>query len=489
MKRLTALIIGNGAYPGAGELKNPTNDAIDLAAKLRASGFDVTAVTDAKVAEMGKALKAFQAASKDGDIALFFFAGHGVQIDGENYLLATDTQTDDEDDAKYSSLALNKVIASMDKAKTTTNIIILDACRSNPWERGWRGGLRGMASVYAPKGTLIAFSTSPGQTASDGTGRNGAYTDALLKHIETPDVTIEAMFKRVRNTLSANTGGKQVSWEHTSLSGEFFFNLSVASRITDYGGSAIKDKTFVLDESDPVHVAIKGLKSHTWPVQNPVFTTLNAAMLNRASTDSLFVLGRNILQAADGCSNSAGFFIQNFMSRMAGVSDEKRKAVLDGMLFEIFFSAHGERRADHKVRCYSDVFELQAFPALESSFEFIAGCLVGEADRFFLLPGKAHGVSIDVTLSNDGEFAVEDVYVEGRSVLQPDDPSYLVEKRMYRGRSQASFEESLANEMLVPLRLTKFTYSTPVPAGTMVKFPYGFSVTKAVAAPVAANAA
>uniref|UniRef100_UPI0025F358CB caspase family protein n=1 Tax=uncultured Phenylobacterium sp. TaxID=349273 RepID=UPI0025F358CB len=339
MKRLTALIIGNGGYPGAGALKNPTNDATDLAASLQARGFAVTAVTDAKGAEMDKALKAFHAASKDGDIALFFFAGHGVQIDGENYLLATDSQTDDEDDAKYSSLALNKVISSMDKAKTTTNIIILDACRNNPWERGWRGGARGMASVYAPKGTLIAFSTSPGQTASDGTGRNGAYTDALLKHIETPDVTIEAMFKRVRNTLSANTGGKQVSWEHTSLSGEFFFNLSVASRITDYGGSAIKDKTFVLDESDPAHVSIKGLKSHNWNAQNPVFTTLDAAMMNRASADSLFVLGRNILQAADGCSNSAGFFIQNFMNRMAGVADEKRKAVLDGMLFEIFLNA------------------------------------------------------------------------------------------------------------------------------------------------------
>lgn len=494
MKRLTALIIGNAAYPAPGDLKNPTNDASDLSAKLRASGFDVTTVTDASAADMNKALKAFQAASKDGDIALFFFAGHGVQIEGENYLIALDTQTSDEDDAKFSSLPLNKVITSMDKAKSSTNIIILDACRNNPWERRWRGGeLRGMAPVYAPKGTLIAYSTSPGEFASDGAGRNGAYTAALLQHIDTSDVPVEAMFKRVRNTLSAATGGKQVSWEHTSLSGEFYFNLSVASRITDYGGSAIKDRTFVLDESDPVHVAIKKLKVLTWGTQNTAFDGLTAGVLNKASNDGLFVLGRNILQAADGSSNSAYAFLNNFMSSMAGVTEEKRKAVADGMLFEIFFDPHGERRAAPKARMFNNVFNLQAFPELKSSFDFIAGCLAPDADRYFLLPGKAHGVSIDVTLSSDGENTVEDVHVEGRSVLVPDDPAYLTEKRMYRGRSREGFEEALATEMLVPGGLAKFTYSQPVAASDVIQFPYGFSVLKIAplseATPTTADAA
>ena len=361
MKRLTALIIGNGAYSGPAKLKNPKHDATDLAAKLRASGFDVIEVIDAPVAAMDKALKAFQKASKNGDIALFFFAGHGVQIEGENYLIALDTKTDDESDAKFSSLALNKVIDTMDKAKSSTNIIILDACRNNPWERRWRSsGLRGMAPVYAPRGTLIAYSTSPGEFAADGKGRNGAYTAALLQHIDTPDVPVEAMFKRVRNTLSATTLGKQVSWEHTSLSGEFYFNVSAASRITDYGGSAIKDRTFVLDDTDPVHMAIKRLKSHTWPTQNPVFGALPAAMLNKASSDSLFVLGRNVLQAADGSANGAIALVNDFMNRMAGVAPEKRKAVADGMLFEIFFDSHGNVRTDAKSRMFSAVFELQA---------------------------------------------------------------------------------------------------------------------------------
>jgi hypothetical protein len=488
MKRLTALIIGNGAYPAPGKLKNPTHDAVDLSAKLRVSGFDVTTITDASVAQMDKALKTFQAASKNGDIALFFFAGHGVQIEGENYLIALDTKTADESDAKFSSLPLNKVINSMDKAKSSTNIIILDACRNNPWERCWRGDLRGMAPVYAPRGTLIAYSTSPGEIASDGDGRNGAYTAALLQHIETPDVTVEAMFKRVRNTLSATTGGRQVSWEHTSLSGEFFFNLSAASRITDYGGSAIKDRTFVLDDTDPAHVAIKRLKSHTWPTQNPVFGQLPSAMLNKASNDSLFVLGRNILQAADGNANGASAFVADFMNRLVGVGAEKRKAVLDGMLFEIFFDAHGDVRSQPKTRMFSAVFELQAYPDLADSFDFIADCLAPHVDRYFALPGKANGISVDIALSTDGENAVDDVHVEGRSVLSTDDPDYLTEKRMYRTRARDDFEDWLANEMLVPRRLLTVTYSRALKGGEKVKFPYGFTASKSVP-PATANAA
>ncbi|MGC1301255.1 MAG: caspase family protein [Caulobacteraceae bacterium] len=491
MKRLTALIIGNAAYPATGILKNPTHDADDLSAKLRASGFDVTTVTDASVATMDKALKAFQAACTDADIALFFFAGHGIQIEGDNYLIALDTKTDDETDAKFSSLPLNKVITSMDQANSSTSIIVLDACRNNPWERRWRGGeLRGMAPVYAPRGTLIAYSTSPGEVAADGLGRNGAYTAALLQHIDTPDVPVEAMFKRVRNTLSATTGGKQVSWEHTSLAGEFYFNLSVASRITDYGGSAIKDRTFVLDESDPVHAAIKRLKVLTWGAQNSAFDGLTAAVLNKASNDSLFVLGRNILQAADGGANGAYAFVHDYMNRMAGVTEEKRQAVTDGMLFEIFFDPHGERRAIPKARMFSKVFDLMAFPELSSDFEFIAGCLAPEAERYFLLPGKAHGISIDITLSTDGENAVEDVHVEGRSVLTPDDPAWLGQTRTYRSRNRADFEENLANEMLVPLGLAKFSYSQPVATIAKIKFPYGFSVSKrTTAAPAAVNTA
>jgi hypothetical protein len=480
MNRLTALVIGNGDYPKAGKLKNPTNDAQDLSDKLRAGSFEVTTVLNAKIAEMAKALKAFQTAATDGDVALFFFAGHGIQIDGENYLIAVDTDVADETDAKYSALPLNKVIEAMEKAETSTSIIILDACRNNPWERAWRGGLRGMAPVYAPRGTLIAFSTSPGQLAEDGKGQNGAYTAALLKHIDAPDVTIEAMFKRVRNTLGASTGQKQISWEHTSLSGEFYFNLSVAIRITDYSASAIKDRTFVLDEARYSHGVIKALKTLTWPRQNPAIDDFTAEKASRAGTDSLFVVGRNIYQAADGSSKSARRYINNFVARTAGMAPKKRKALLDGMLFEIFFNSDGEYREKPKTYCFNDVFALQAFPDLEPSFDFIAGCLAGHADQYFSLPGKSHAISVDVTLSDDPENAVTAVHIGGRSVLRLDDPDYDTPDKIYRTSPRSSFEETQSGDMLVPLHLVKFTYSRPVKGDDSIKFPYGYSVRRTI---------
>lgn len=250
-RSLSALVIGNAKYTHTSKLKNPGHDAEDVAEMLERCGFDVTLLNDATYRQMDKALKGFKAALADQDVGLFFFAGHGFQIDGDNYLAAVDTEVEDEVDAKHGSLSLNRVIAQMEKSDTSTDIIILDACRDNPFERSWhRGVARGLAAVYAPRGTMIAFSTSPGQFADDGKGRNGAYTAALLEHIDAQDCSIEAMFKRVRNTLSATTSGKQISWEHTSLAGEFYFNLGVAKRITEYGPTALSDALFVLDD-DP----------------------------------------------------------------------------------------------------------------------------------------------------------------------------------------------------------------------------------------------
>lgn len=173
MRTMAALVMGVAAYPDGNDLKNPVNDAADLAAKLRTYGFEVIVATDCRAVDMAKSLKAFGALLQTHDIGLFFFAGHGMQIEGQNYLLGTDTDMDTETDAKHSSLALDKVVDVMARSKASTKIIILDACRNNPWERRWhRGpGTRGLASVYAPKGTIIGFATSPGEVAYDGVGK------------------------------------------------------------------------------------------------------------------------------------------------------------------------------------------------------------------------------------------------------------------------------------------------------------------------------
>ena len=469
MKRLTALVIGNADYQDNSILKNPVNDAEDIAKKLKHGGFAVTKLIDANCKGMHKALKEFKKASENGDVALFFFAGHGVQIDGVNYLAAVDTPVDDETDVQHGSLSLDRVIDTMKKAKSSTNIIILDACRDNPWDRNWRGGPRGLAPVYAPRGTLIGYATSPGEVASDGSGRNGAYTEALLQHIDAPDVPIEAMFKRVRNTLSANTKQKQTSWEHTSLAGEFFFNLSAAARIDEYSATAIKDRTFVLDEAKFSHQVIRALKTLNWYRQNPALDNLTAERIAGTDPNSLFVLGRNILQAAHGSSGSARDWIVHFCEHTANFKASTRKALLDGILFEIFFDADGKLREYMKVRHFSEAFALQEFPELKESFEFIAAALAPEAHRFFALPGKGHHVPVDVVIDKDE--AVEAIFVGGKDVLAPSDPSPspFGDKGIRPERWRERFEVDLANAMLVPRHLLTITYNKPVEKLTKLK--------------------
>lgn len=211
MKRtMAALLFGNSAYQGCNTLNNPVNDAQDMAAKLTSYGFKVILSTDATRVEMDKRLREFKGLLKTNEVGMFFFAGHGMQIEGTNYLLAVDTDTSSDLDAKHSSLSLDKVIDTMAKSDASMKIIILDACRNNPWERAWHRSpaMRGLASVYAPKGTIIGFATSPGEVAEDGSGRNGTYTAGLLQHIDAPDCSIETMFKRVRNTSDVDPGAR-----------------------------------------------------------------------------------------------------------------------------------------------------------------------------------------------------------------------------------------------------------------------------------------
>jgi len=486
-RRLTALVIGNGAYEEASKLKNPENDADDMAAQLKVSGFSVIKEIDCSYAEMDQALKRFKRTLADNDVGLFFFAGHGLQIDGENYLAAVDTDTGGEDEAKYSSLPLNRVIDVMEKASTSTSIIILDACRDNPFERAWNRSAahRGLAPVYAPRGTLIAYATSPGQVASDGRGRNGAYTAALLQHIATPDCSIENMFKRVRNTLSAATGAKQISWEHTSLSGEFFFNLSLGARIDDYSETALSDGLFVLDDGKASHRIIRALKSLTWPTQNPAIAEVTATLANKASVDALFVVGRNIYQAACGGSHTAKAYLTDFVSRTRGIDSNKRKGLLDGMLFEVFFGPKAKLRKDFKLRRFQELFFLQQHEELASSFEFIAECLLPHIGRFFSLPGKRHAVVVDVVCKPGAaanNHILESLHCGGDSILWLEDPDYAPEPGEPPPREKldlSRFEERVAEQMVVPAHLLTINYQSFSKNGNdRIHFPYGWTARK-----------
>jgi uncharacterized caspase-like protein len=465
MKR-TALVIGNANYPNQ-LLKNPANDAEDMAAKLESFGFTVHKAINCSNLDMEQALNDFRDELYTSDVGLFFFAGHGVQIDGTNYLLAIDTNVMSELTAKHSSLKLDMAIETMEKAPTTTSIVILDACRDNPWRDRWRS-VAGpdLAPVYAPRGTLVAFGTSPGQKAKDGKGRNGAYTSALLQHIGATDCSVETMFKRVRNTLSAATEEKQISWEHTSLAGEFFFNLEVDAKIDDYSPTALRDSALDLDETQKSHRLIKALKSLTWDEQNAALKSFDAAFASKCSERNLFVVGRNIYQAACGDAQKATAYIHNFLERTYGLDDEKRRALLDGMLFEIFFDSNGRLRDSIKGEFFNDVFDLQENHALAPSFDFIARCLKPHAGRFYAVPGKMDRVVIDVVLQSlpedvNSPSSVTKVYFAGQDLLRPEDEDIQIgeEPDSYSRLTRHAFEKRISEQLVVPLWRLSFKYS------------------------------
>ncbi|MBI5108164.1 MAG: caspase family protein [Rhodocyclales bacterium] len=223
-KRL-ALVIGNGGYRDA-PLKNPVNDARALAAGLSALGFEVLKGEDLGQREMTRLIARFGERLAGHDVGMFFFAGHGIQIRGKNYLIPVDAQIASENSVRAEAVDVDAVLDQL--SSSPLNVVILDACRNNPFERRFRSVSGGLAQMDAPRGTLIAYATAPGKVAQDGEGANSTYTAALLKVLGEPGLPVESVFKRVRAEVARVTGDNQVPWEASSLTGDFYFALPVA---------------------------------------------------------------------------------------------------------------------------------------------------------------------------------------------------------------------------------------------------------------------
>ena len=218
----TALVIGNSAYKTS-PLKNPTNDATDIASALRDSGFDVILKTDVNLRGMKNAIKAFGRKLKKGGVGMFYYAGHGVQVNGRNYLIPIEAEINTESEVEYEAVDAGRVLGQMEDAGNDLNIVILDACRNNPFARSFRSAEQGLAQMDAPAGSIIAYATAPGAVAADGKGRNGLYTKYLLKYIKQQGLKVEEIFKLVRVAVVTDTSKKQVPWESSSLIGNFYF--------------------------------------------------------------------------------------------------------------------------------------------------------------------------------------------------------------------------------------------------------------------------
>lgn len=291
-EKRVALVIGNSSYEHVPTLANPSNDAGDMAAVLKSLGFEVVEGSDLKQNEMRETVRRFGEALQGADVSLFFYAGHGMQVGGTNYLVPTDAKLAREGDLDFDAIRLDLVLAQMER-ETKTSIVLLDACRDNPMAQtlarsmGTRSANigRGLARIESGVGTFIAFATQPGNVALDGQGRNSPFTAALVKHLPADAVDLGAIMIAVRNEVLASTQGKQVPWEHSSLTGQFFFkpgapvSAPASPLVTQGAGDSSIELAFwnaVKDTNDP-----QILKTYLDRYPSGTFAGLARVMLER----------------------------------------------------------------------------------------------------------------------------------------------------------------------------------------------------------------
>jgi uncharacterized caspase-like protein len=222
--RRVALVVGNGAY-AVNQLKNPPNDASDVAAALKDAGFEVTLLKDADLTTFEKAVAAFATSLKGADSGLFYYAGHGVAVDGMNYLIPVSPRIDDEKSIKAKAVAVDTVVGKMEGSGVRTVLVFLDSCRDNPFPGASRSGTRGLAVVATPKSvnSLIAYATSPGDVAQDGAGRNGVFSGAFLTQLKQPGQELGVLMRNVKADVDKVTSGKQQPRVDDGMKEAFYF--------------------------------------------------------------------------------------------------------------------------------------------------------------------------------------------------------------------------------------------------------------------------
>lgn len=229
-KRL-ALIIGNSEYGKNNYLENPVHDADDVSSKLFNLGFEVTKLKDGTLRQMDEFISDFGRRAKSYDVVLFYYSGHGLQSQGGNYLMPIDAELDSEADVRYKCLPLNLLLDKLDESNCPMKIVILDACRNNPFLKRWYRGdnARGLAYVNPPKDTFVTFSTAAGSVALDGTGRHSPFTKAFLETLDVPNLSLLEFFNEVGKKVLAETNGGQDPWmNHSTMKGNFYFNQSLS---------------------------------------------------------------------------------------------------------------------------------------------------------------------------------------------------------------------------------------------------------------------
>jgi len=400
-----AFVIGNNDYiEERAKLVNAVNDAREIASVFERLGYEVISGFDCNTESICTLLEDYNSKINDYDASIFYFAGHGFQFDGENYLAAIDCPIENSNQymCKRHSIMLAEITDIIKNATTTINIIIIDACRVSVG----RGVQQHFTNVNAPEGTIIAFSTSPGESASDaGIDGHSIYTGTLLKYIGRERLSVEELFKKVRRTIFNLTSGSQTSWEHTSLVGDFYFNTGqmVHSISLPYDENVVKDRQYQY-KGTRIDKIIEQLKTYNWDKQNPAILEFLKVPSSEITNNENFLVGRNIYQCS-GYAFEATNFIKDLNSNLRQYFDDEENHLLNGILYEIYFNSNGDFRHENiKKNMIEEVFSLRYDDSFKKSFEFLNKTLEPFQEELFFIPIDGNEAMIDI-----------DIYAEQKS--------------------------------------------------------------------------
>ncbi|WP_290817280.1 caspase family protein [Ferrovibrio sp.] len=301
VEKRVALIIGNSAYADA-PLRNPVNDARAMASVLRELDFDVTLLENADRTRMQRAALEFGRKLNQDAVGLFYFSGHGMQVRGVNYLIPVQAQVGTEEEVEVEAMDVNYVLARMAVAKNRFNIVILDACRNNPFERSFRSSTNGLAAISAPRGTLIAYATAPGSVAADGQGTNGLYTGELVNALKMANLPLEQTFKYARAEVVTKSSGKQTPWESSSVIGDFIFRPQAVAPVVSAADatfwSAVKDSGNPADYETYLKNFPQGFYASLAQSRINILTSVRETEISRVARDAADKAAREALLQA-----------------------------------------------------------------------------------------------------------------------------------------------------------------------------------------------
>ena len=428
MKRI-AILIGNDNYDNPDQrLKCAVNDATALEQKLKEVQFDTSLFTDIGRYDLASEITDFSRKLDSYDVGLFFFAGHGFQVKGENYIACKDTQFEDDISISHTAYKLQEIIEDFDNSSLKIKILIVDACRTMP--NSTRGSNSTFAPIMAPKGTIIAFATSPGQGAKeDPVSGHGYYTKALLKHLLTKNISIEEMFKRVRNTVYMETQGKQITWEHTSLLGDFSFNdySSVDSDMA-YSKIALADADYEPVNHAVCYEMIKMALTYDFNEQNRIPSMLdrNKLQVVKEAPDDIFVLGRVLYQASHRAFNVQHYFEQ-LHEKLTSYPADMAEHLLNGMAYEMFFDDSGKLRRVFDMNAFSkNVLEELWSDRFNKCGEYIYSQLKEYSQNIIYFPGKKLDFEVFLKEYEDPYadckvYRISEIFLDGINVMYNSD--------------------------------------------------------------------